>query len=109
MKVAGNLAAHDDDYFDDIPYHDLMETDEKPALPIKAEEVDTELPKVDAAAVKKEENPSWLSVYDSLTVKPDENSGKLASGVASSSVHAATISALEDDGSFCFFWLDYLE
>ncbi len=43
-------------------------------------------------------------------MKPDENSGKLGSGAASSSsAHAATISALEEDGSFRFFWLDYLE
>jgi DNA polymerase alpha subunit A len=118
MDVAGQLAAHEEDYdssFDDILVEDLMETDEKPALPIKAEVVDMELPKVavkvNNAVVKKEENTSWLSVYDSLTVKPDENFGKLGNSVAasSSSAHASTISALEDDGSFRFFWLDYLE
>lgn len=116
MEVTGHAGADDDDYhhlFDDIPVHDLMEIEEKPALSIKAELVDEELPKVtrNDAAVKKEENPSWLSVYDSLTVKPDENFGKLgnAAAVSSSSAHASTISALEDDGSFRFFWLDYLE
>ncbi|KAI0285993.1 DNA polymerase alpha catalytic subunit [Russula aff. rugulosa BPL654] len=113
MEVAGNLGTHEDDYFDDIPFDDLMDTDEKPTLPIKAEHVDVELPKVPVhdATVKKEENTSWLSVYDSLTVKSDDNFGKLGSGAvaSSSSAHAATISALEDDGSFRFFWLDYLE
>lgn len=115
MEVAGHLGAHEDDYFDDIPIYDLMEADEKPALPVKAELMDVELPKVavTAAAVKKEENLSWLSVYDSLTVKSDEGFGKLGNAAAvaasSSSAHASTISALEDDGSFRFFWLDYLE
>ena len=113
MDVAENLVSHEDDYFDDIPFHDLMDTDEKPTLPIKAEQVDVKLPKIpgNSAVVKKEDNTSWLSVYDSLTVKPDDNFGKLGSGAAasSSSAHAATISALEDDGSFRFFWLDYLE
>ena len=114
MEVAGHLGAPEDDYFDDIPIYDLMGADEKPALPIKAELMDVELPKVaaTAAAVKKEENLSWLSVYDSLTVKSDEDFGKLgnaAAAASSSSTHASTISALEDDGSFRFFWLDYLE
>jgi len=116
MEVSRDLAPQEDDdhhLFDDIPIHHLMETDVKPALPVKAEQVDVVLPKftTDGGAVKKEENPSWLSVYDSLTVKPDENFGKLGNaGVASSSsTHASTISALEDDGSFRFFWLDYLE
>ena len=114
MEVAGDLGAQEDDYFDDIPIYDLMEADEKPALPIKAELVDAALPKVavNGAAVKKEENLSWLSVYDSLTVKSDDNFGKLgnaAAAASSSSTHASTISALEDDGSFRFFWLDYLE
>jgi DNA polymerase alpha subunit A len=119
MEVAGHLGAHEDEdedgYFDDIPIYDLMEAEGKPTLPIKAELVDVELPKVtvNGAAAKKEENPSWLSVYDSLTVKSDEDFGKLgnaeAAAASSSSTHASTISALEDDGSFRFFWLDYLE
>lgn len=116
MDVAGLSGSHEDDYydsFDDIPIQDLMETDEKPPLPIKAEPVSEGLPKVgvNSATVKKEENLSWLSVYDSLTVKSDETFGKLgnATAVASSSTHASTISALEGDGSFRFFWLDYLE
>jgi DNA polymerase alpha subunit A len=116
MEVAGPSGAHEDDYynsFDDIPFPDPMETDGEPSLPIKAEPVNEELPKVgvNVAAVKKEEDPSWLSVYESLTVKSDETFGKLgnATAVASSSTHASTISALQDDGSFRFFWLDYLE
>lgn len=114
MGVAGPADADEDEFhdaFDDIPIHALMETDEKPIL--KAEPPSEKVPRlgVNSAAIKKEENPSWLSVYDSLTVKTDETFGKLGSGVAvsSSSTHASTISALEEDGSFRFFWLDYLE
>ncbi|KAI9509680.1 hypothetical protein F5148DRAFT_1185768 [Russula earlei] len=115
MDVAGHISAHEkDDYhiFDDIPMDDLMET-EKPVLPIKGELVDAMMPKAtgNSAAIK-EERLSWLSVYDSLSVKTDENFGKLgsaAAAVSSSSAHAATISTLEEDGSFRFFWIDYLE
>ena len=116
MGVAGPADADEDEFynsFDDIPIHDLMETDEKPILIPKAEPPSESVPKlgVKNAAIKNEENPSWLSVYDSLTVKTDETFGKLGSEtvVSSSSTHASTISALEDDGSFRFFWLDYLE
>ncbi|KAH9967412.1 DNA polymerase alpha catalytic subunit [Russula dissimulans] len=117
MDVAGHTGTHEDDYdnlFDDIRVDDLMDADEKPTLPVKAELVEARLPKVPAngTAAKKEENLSWLSVYDSLSVKSDENFGKLGgvgAAASSSSAHAATISALEDDGSFRFFWLDYLE
>ena len=115
MGVTRNIAPQDDDhdFFDDIPFHDVMETDEKPPLSVKAEQVDVVLPKfpINDTPVKKEENPSWLSVYDSLTVKPDESLGKLGNTAtaSSSSAYASTISALEDDGSFRFFWLDYLE
>ena len=115
MGVAGPADAEDElyDAFDEIPIHDLMETDEKP-IPIPKVELPSEkVPKLEAssAAIKIEENPSWLSVYDSLKVKADETFGKLDSGAAisSSSTHASTISALEEDGSFRFFWLDYLE
>ena len=116
MGVAGPADADEDEFyhsFDDIPIHDLMETDEKPILIPKAEPPNEKVPKleVNSAAIKNEENPSWLSVYDSLTVNTDEGFGKLGSGtaVSSSSTHASTISALEEDGSFRFFWLDYLE
>jgi DNA polymerase alpha subunit A len=116
MGVAGPADADEDEFydaFDDIPIHDLMETDEKPILISKAEPPSEKVPKLEAssAATKNEENTSWLSVYDSLTVKADETFGKLDSGatVSSSSTHASTISALQEDGSFRFFWLDYLE
>ena len=116
MGVAGPADADDDEFynsFDDIPIHDLMEMDEKPIVIPKAELPPAKIPKLEAksAAIKNEENPSWLSVYDSLTVKTDEAFGKLGSGtaVSSSSTHASTISALEEDGSFRFFWIDYLE
>ena len=114
MGVAGPADADEfDNAFDDIPIHDLMETDEKPIMMPKVEPPNEKVPKLDvnSAAIKDEENPSWLSVYDSLTVKAEETFGKLGSGVAvsSSSTHASTISALEADGSFRFFWFDYLE
>jgi DNA polymerase alpha subunit A len=115
MEVAVPPGSHEDDHydsFDDIPFPDLMETDENPYPPIKAEPVNGMLPKVGAnSTAVKEENPSWLSVYDSLTVKSDETFGQLGNATAetSSSAHASTISTLEGDGSFRFFWLDYLE
>ncbi|KAJ7708740.1 DNA polymerase alpha catalytic subunit [Mycena rosella] len=59
--------------------------------------------------VKKEESTeqAWLSVYDSLTVSaPEDVLGPLST---SSSTQSTTISALEPDGSLCFFWLEYLE
>ncbi|KAI0272419.1 hypothetical protein BC834DRAFT_921889 [Gloeopeniophorella convolvens] len=107
MEVAGVPDGDDIDYdssFDEISMNDLMEIDEKPVIPVKSEPKNVKIPAkpTKGAAVKKEdESPSWLSVYDSLTL------GNAAA--ASSSVHAATISALEDDGSFRFFWLDYME
>ncbi|KAH9066550.1 DNA polymerase alpha catalytic subunit [Lactarius vividus] len=113
IEKMGAMGDEFDNAFDDIPIYDLMETDEKPIMKPKVEPSNEKVPKlgVNNTAVKKEESPSWLSVYDSLTVKTDETFGKLGSGVAvpSSSTHASMISALEEDGSFRFFWLDYLE
>ncbi len=62
---------------------------------------DKKKPKMDAV-------PAWLSVYDSLTVSRDDTFGSLSSN-PSASASAANLSVLEEDGSFRFFWLDYLE
>lgn len=59
-----------------------------------------------AAKTEEAAKPSWLSVYDSLNVESQDSLGPIA---ASYSSNAADIAALEEDGSFRFFWLDYLE
>ena len=65
------------------------------------------LPAAPALPEKKAENLNWMSYYDSLSVAKDET---LGSGPSSfSSMTQDRISALEPDGSFRFFWLDYLE
>jgi len=116
MDVAGLADVDEDEFsyaFDDIPIHDLMDTDEKPIPIPKVEPPNEKVPKgeTETTSITKEENLSWLSVYDSLTVKTDDTFGKLGGGAAASasSTHAPTISALEEDGTFRFFWLDYLE
>jgi len=52
--------------------------------------------------------PSWLSVYDNLNVASADSLGPINTAVASST-NASKISALQDDGSLRFFWIDYLE
>ncbi|CCM02599.1 uncharacterized protein FIBRA_04702 [Fibroporia radiculosa] len=51
--------------------------------------------------------PSWLSTYESLSTAPDDQLGQSLRTTNSSK--AADISVLEKDGSFRFYWLDYLE
>ncbi|KAI0032658.1 DNA polymerase alpha catalytic subunit, partial [Vararia minispora EC-137] len=64
--------------------------------------------------LKKEDNgpPAWLAVYDSLAVASDESFGSLGTNggaPSSSTASAARIKALQPDGAFHFFWMDYLE
>jgi DNA polymerase alpha subunit A len=74
-------------------------------------------PKTEPTTEKKPEKkenegpPAWLSVYDSLAVASDEAFGSLGTGStsSSSSAGAARIKALQPDGAFHFFWMDYLE
>ncbi|KAF7370942.1 DNA polymerase [Mycena sanguinolenta] len=78
----------------DIQVDDVMEVDQKP---------------VTAKETKKEEDaaPAWLSVYDSLTVSAPED--VLGPASSTTSTQSTTVSALEQDGSLRFFWLEYLE
>ncbi|KAK7051399.1 DNA-directed DNA polymerase alpha catalytic subunit pol1 [Paramarasmius palmivorus] len=105
-----SIPAEEIDYdasFDDIDVS-LIPDDEdiKPMVKIEPMDVD-KLPKTTKAKVEENATPSWLSVYDSLTVSSADSLGPLASATSSSS--ASNISALEEDGSLRFYWLDYLE
>lgn len=109
-----------DDSFNDIDMDDFAQ-DEKEVKrdierPVKMEVDDVDLlnhrqkssPTVaEVKTEKKDETPSWLSVHDSLTVKSEDTLGPLAG--SSGNVKSSSISALEEDGSLRFFWIDYLE
>lgn len=107
--------------FDDIDMAewdmDDFEDDVLDSKPVKMD-IDVEGKLVDAASKKRtaeeqkklDDTPAWLSVYDSLTITADEN--KTQADPAMTSRLAASNSDLkvvEEDGSFRFFWLDYLE
>lgn len=113
-----------DSVFNDVNMDEFMEVDEedlgmapsKPLGKVKKEEVDTKprlskLPvsssKEDTKKTTMDSTPAWLSVYDSLTVKTEESLGPLAGSSRSTSSKNASV--LEEDSSFRFFWLDYLE
>jgi DNA polymerase alpha subunit A len=69
----------------------------------KENDIQTEVPD------KKEPDiSSWLSVYDSLPIQREDALGPLSDS-SSVPIKTSSISALEPDGSFHFFWLDYLE
>ncbi|VDC06072.1 unnamed protein product [Peniophora sp. CBMAI 1063] len=104
----------DEDEYDSAFAHDdismFMDVDDES----KPKPTPAAKPKPAPAPAKKKEDtgpPAWLSVYDSLTVAPDESFGSLPSSSKSSASiqKAANIKALQDDGSFRFFWMDYLE
>ena len=90
---------------------DLDDEPEKPSVSVKKEEkeVKFQLPQVSKPEAKKslDETPAWLSVYDSLSVTTDDTLGPVAAPSRSAGGSKATV--LEEDGSFRFFWLDYLE
>lgn len=54
-----------------------------------------------------DDTPTWLSVYDSLSVSSGDTFGPTAG--SSRATQGSNSSVLEEDGSFRFFWLDYLE
>lgn len=92
--------------------------DDEPSLArakVKKEEADakirfTKAPNVSKTQEKKpaiDSTPAWLSVYESLTVKAEDALGPQAS--SSNRGTSSNASVLEEDGSFRFFWLDYLE
>ncbi|KZS94508.1 DNA polymerase alpha catalytic subunit [Sistotremastrum niveocremeum HHB9708] len=95
-------ASFDGDYLNDIQMEDLpaATTKIKPDA-IKPLVVESKKPNV------KTDPPSWLSMHASLAVTEPDTLGPLS---ASTSANNQTkFSVLEEDGSFRFFWLDYLE
>lgn len=107
----------DSSFFDDIDFNAPMDIDEddfdKPVVkeepkPVTLKPVTTN-GKSTAKPAKTEEDtkPAWLSVYDSLNVESQDTLGPITSSY--SSLNSADIAALEEDGSFIFFWIDYLE
>jgi DNA polymerase alpha subunit A len=104
----------DSSVFDDIDFNELMdididELDDKPVVkeeqkPVKLKSTTTN--GISTATGEEDVKPTWLSVYDSLNVESQESQEPIT---ASSSSKSTDIAALEGDGSFRFFWLDYLE
>lgn len=109
----GATTDEDIDYdasFDEMDMSSFMEVDEEPTVKVEPKPVDLKPSKPAKPETKKEEeHPSWLSVYDSLAVAGDESFGTLNTAAATAPQNTNNISALEPDGSFRFFWLDYLE
>jgi DNA polymerase alpha subunit A len=104
-----------DNSFDGVDIDAFMDVDEEDSKPkiskkeltdIKSTLDKKPLKPMNGVPNKKDsENPSWLSVYDSLSIAKDEPLG--LSNTSSS--NNSNLSAAEPDGSFRFFWLDYLE
>lgn len=115
MDVGATTTDEEIDYdasFDDMDMSSFMEVDEEPTVKVELKPVDLRVPRPAKPAAKKEEeeeHPSWLSVYDSLAVAGDESFGTIKTAGAAAQPKTSDVSALEDDGSFRFFWLDYLE
>ncbi|KAH9479795.1 DNA polymerase alpha catalytic subunit [Psilocybe cubensis] len=116
LEVDGSSDGFDSSY-DDINMDDFMDMDDdfdvKPQ--VKREEPAITLskkPAPQAATSKLKEEadvkPAWLSVYDSLAVESEDTLGPLSTS-NSSSTNSTNISALEEDGSLRFFWIDYME
>ena len=101
-----------DSSFDEADMAAFMEVDEEQDVKPKKIESNTAISSRDKKPSKPlnsaDSKPSWLSVYDSLAVATDESFGTLNTA-ASISPPTSNISALEEDGSFRFFWLDYME
>lgn len=106
----------DSSLFDDIDFDEPMTVDDddfnKPVAKEEPKPVilkpTTTNGKSTAKPTKTEEDtkPAWLSVYDSLNVESQDSLGPITTSHSSNS---ADIAALEEDGSFRFFWIDYLE
>ncbi|PPQ85267.1 hypothetical protein CVT25_010040 [Psilocybe cyanescens] len=115
LEVDGSSDGFDSSY-DDINMDDFMDMDDDFDLnpPIKREEPVISLskkpaPKTAPSNLKEEPDvkPAWLSVYDSLAVESEDTLGPLST--SNFSTNPTNISALEEDGSLRFFWIDYLE
>lgn len=116
LDVHSNSDDFDTSSYDDIDMDAFNDIDDviemKPA--VKREEMEVKFSKKAAPKpmeVKQKEEqdvkPAWLSVYDSLSVETEDGLGPLNS--AGNSTSSNNISALENDGSLRFFWIDYLE
>lgn len=107
----------DSSLFDDIDFNEPMDIDEVDNKPVIKEEpklvtlksTTITKGKFPAKSLKGEEDtkPGWLSVYDSLNVESQDSLGPI--NASYSSLNSADISVLEEDGSFKFYWIDYLE
>ncbi|KXN86712.1 DNA polymerase alpha catalytic subunit [Leucoagaricus sp. SymC.cos] len=103
-------------FLDDIDFNEPMDIDEIELRPTVKEEPKSVTLKptipngkgsaTSAAKAEEDAKPAWLGVYDSLNVETQDSLGPIA---ASSSSNPSDMSVLEEDGSFRFFWLDYLE
>ncbi|KZP01754.1 DNA polymerase alpha catalytic subunit, partial [Calocera viscosa TUFC12733] len=107
-----DLTMPDDDSFYDNFYNDDMPLDDMSAI-VKKEEQESRLPPLKPVdnlprpAKKESAFPSWLSVQDTLNVKAESDDTIGSAAIGNSAV--SKVSALEEDGSLRFFWLDYLE
>ncbi|KAG6887799.1 hypothetical protein C0995_012659 [Termitomyces sp. Mi166 len=112
LEVASDWDPVSDTSFEDVDMDAFMDVDDedldvKPSIKAESKEIRLNGKSIFAADI--DAKPSWLSVYDSLTVNSEADTfGPLASATMSSS-SSSNISALEQDGSLRFFWLDYLE
>ncbi|KAI0947004.1 hypothetical protein AcV7_009558 [Taiwanofungus camphoratus] len=129
IERLGKMEVHSgtEDYdtsFDDMDMNVFMDIDEDefsdaPSTKAKSENVpmDVDVGKKPLKAIegkfnslgksKPDDTPSWLSVYESLTTTVDDTFGPTSGTPSRSST--TDVSVLEEDGSFRFFWIDYLE
>jgi len=105
----------DSSFYDDMELNEPMDVDGLNIEPIVKKELQpvslrptTPNDKSSFAKPIKTEDvkPAWLSVYDTLKVESKEIPGTTTSLTLS---NPPDVSALEEDGSYRFFWLDYLE
>lgn len=119
-NVQSDVDDFDDSFIDasmDIDFADFEDPSSESnlvSIKVKHEEMeplklDTIINSVPNTLKKKEDtHVNWLDVHASLAVNSEDSLGPLSS-TSSTAVHALKISALEEDGSLHFFWLDYLE
>lgn len=104
----------DSSFDDDIGLNEPMDVDglniepivKKEPQPVSLKPTTSIDKSASAKPTKTEEDvkPAWLSVYDTLKVESKE-----IPGTTTSLSNLPDVSALEEDGSYRFFWLDYLE
>lgn len=100
------VMAIDDDELDDVPQKPFRSVKKEEPTEIKLRPQPTSKPDTKKSL---DDTPAWLSVYDSLSVTTDDSLGPAPGSSSKSMPSGSKASVLEDDGSFRFFWLDYLE